>query len=296
MSTSKLIEASIFFDYLKNCSCEHLFNDECYRRLENVRQQYGHLLSDYVVVETALSDAEFAVDYDIRQMRSTFCGNHDFLELDYEACAQENIIPCYNTNISKARDVISVFRAAREILPRTIPREVVVALWPQLRKIASLTFANHGSLYEINYMKSRNPGTKLKIFLQNLTPEGILNILKGLDWDGSLTALEASLTEYVRYAKDDLLMIDFEFESHRISSKVGINISLKNQHETLAPFLDFLIGKGLCLPEKASDVIKFVKTAKSASPCIRNDIADFKMPFVGDMVTMAKVYLGVKAL
>ncbi len=296
MKEPKLLEVKCFLDYLRSCSYEHLLDKECYRRIENIEKKFGALLSDYVIWETVLSSEETKVDCNIRQPKDTFYGKHHCLELDFDDCNDVDITPCSCSNVSRAKDMITLFRVAREVLPTIIPEGIVTALWPQIRKIAGMAFEKQGNVYEINYMRGRNPGAKLRMFLQYLTPESIVSILKDLDWDGDLTALEILLKECAHYSKAERLMVDFDVDAQNISQKIGINISIKDQEEeTVASFLRFLVGKGLCLQEKADDIIKFIKTAPSVSPCIRNDIAEFKIPFIGNKATMAKVYLGQKS-
>ncbi len=142
-------------------------------------------------------------------------------------------------------------------------------------------------------MEGRATDAKLKMYLQYLTPKAVLSILKDLEWDGDLPALENLLNEYAPYCKAERFMIDFNVGRQSISSKINVCISIKDQQEeTVAAFLNHLINSGLCLPEKAGDVMKFIKTG---SAHVQNHIAQFKLPFVGDRATMAKVYLGQKS-
>lgn len=287
-----MIEVNDFAAHLKDCACEHLFDDECYSRIENVQRQFGLLMSHYVIWETVLSHKDMTVDCSILHPYHTVYGKNYGIELDYEACREENIIPCFGMNISKVTDIRSLFSAARKILPRIIPKEVIIALWPQLERIAGMAFDWGGGVSDVAYMEGRTADAKLKMYLQYLTPKAVLSILKELEWDGDLLALENLLNEYVPYCKAERFMIDFNVDQHGISSKVNVCISLKDQQkETVAAFLSHLIDNGLCLPEKASDVIKFIK---AGSPHIQNHITQFKLPFAGDRVMMAKVYLGQK--
>ena len=287
-----MIEVNDFAARLKDCACEHLFDDECYSRIENVQRQFGLLMSHYVIWETVLSHEDKMVDCSILHPYHTIYGKNYGIELDYEACREESIVPCFGMNISRVADIRSLFSAARKILPRIIPKEVIIALWPQLERIAGMAFDWKGGVSDIAYMEGRTTDAKLKMYLQYLAPKAVLGILKELEWGGGLSALEGLLNEYVPYCKSERFMIDFNVGRQGISSKINVCISLKDQQEeTVAAFLNHLIDSGLCLPEKAGDVMKFIK---AGSPHIQNHITQFKLPFVGDRVTMAKVYLGQK--
>lgn len=291
---NKTMEVSSFIDLLKTHACEHLFDDECYARIENVRQQFGHLQSNYVIWEAPLSIEEKSVDCSILFPYHTSYGKNYGLEMDYETCSSESIVPCCGFNLSKTADVRELFYAARKILPMMIPKEVIIALWPQIEKISSMAFDWHGGVSDIAYMKGRSAGKKLKIFLQYLAPEAALDILKRLEWSGNLFVLQCVLNECIHYCKSEKVIIDFSISPQGISSKVGIGVSLKDQQsKTVASFLDFLTSKGLCLPEKARDVLKFIE---AGTPSVENRITQFKLPFMGGGVSMAKVYLGQKLL
>lgn len=284
---------SDFIKKLREHTYEHLFDDECYRRLDNVNRQFGHLVSHYVIWEAILSDEAKTVDCSILCPYDTPYGKNFGYEMDYETCQTEHITPSCGVNISKVKDMKEMFYAARKILTRMIPKDVIIALWPQIEKVSSMTFAWHGSVSDIAYMKGRGSDTRLKVFLQYLTPEAVVSILKDLGWNGDLSALERLLNEYICYCKAERLMIDFSIDPHGISSKVNVCISLKDQHtETVAAFLSHLIDNGLCLPEKAIDIMEFIEAGSSH---IQNRITQFKLPFVGDKAVMAKVYLGQRA-
>ena len=292
MMNEEVLAVNEFAARLRKCACEHLFDDECYSRIENVQRQFGSLMSHYVIWETVLSHEDKTVDCSILHPYHTPYGKNYGIELDYETCRKENIVPCYGMNISKVTDTKSLFSAARKILIKVIPKDVIIALWPRLERISSIAFDWGGGVSDIAYMEGRTTDAKLKMYLQYLTPEAVLGILKELEWDGGLSALEDLLNEYAPYCKSGRFMVDFNVDQHGISSKVNVCISLKDQQEeTVAAFLNHLIDSGLCLPEKAGDVMKFIK---AGSPHIQNHITQFKLPFVGDRVTMAKVYLGQK--
>jgi len=292
MMDEEVFEVNEFAGQLKKCACEHLFDDECYSRIENVQRQFGSLMSHYIIWETVLSHEDKTVDCSILHPYHTPYGKNYGIELDYETCRKENIVPCYGVNTSKVTDTRSLFSAARKLLIKVIPKEVIITLWPRLEKISNMAFEWGGGVSDIAYMRGRTADAKLKMYLQYLTPEAVLGILKDLAWDGNLSALENLLNEYAPYCKSNRFMIDFNVGRQGISSKINVCISLKDQQEeTVAAFLSHLIDNGLCLPEKASDVMKFIK---AGSPHIQNHITQFKLPFVGDRVTMAKVYLGQK--
>ncbi len=295
MENRKLIEVNNFIDCLKTQTYEHLFDDECYRRIGNLQKQFGHLLSDCVVWETPLSCPEKIVDCGIVQIQRTFCGKHYDLEMDYEACGNDEIIPCYGLDVTKATRTIDMYRAAKKVLPSRIPEHMIKIMWPQIKKIAEATSEAHGNVHTIGYMQGRNTDTKLKMYLQYLTPDAVIDVLRSIGWGGDLSALKAVLDKCVGYCKAERFMIDFGVGVQGVSPKMNVNITLKDKRrETVATFLRFLLNEGLCLQEKADDVMKFIDTVSRDFPHIQNGIMQFKLSFAGDRVMMAKVYLRQK--
>ena len=82
------------------------------------------------------------------------------------------------------------------------------------------------------------------------------------------------------------------FEDH-ISEKIGLNFGdpAQGPGKRCEAWLSYLEQRGLCLPGKKRDVLRFITAYPSHTPFIQNDISHFKLPFVHGRVTMAKAYL-----
>ena len=67
-------------NYFKRSEYKNLFDDECYRRLNNVLKQYGQLETHETILEVCLSNDDRTCDYSIRLDKKSKFGK-EFLML-----------------------------------------------------------------------------------------------------------------------------------------------------------------------------------------------------------------------
>lgn len=279
-------------DYLERHEYAGLFDAECRRRWENIRKRFGDLETEETILEVNLAEDAPGCDYSIRLPRETSYSQEYWLELDYEACSGTDIIPCYFFDALKANDRAALEGMAEELLPEIAEHDTIERLAPLLLRSAEAAFAHGGKIYQIGSMQGRRPGESLRIFLDDLAPKDILSVLDELDWRGDMPALGRLLDMFAPYSDCQKFIIDFDISPEGLSSKIGINFGTQNKRTaTIAGLLDFLREKGLCLPTKREDVLRFVDEFPAYSPYIQNDISHFKLAFENSRVTAAKAYL-----
>lgn len=279
-------------DYLERHDYAHLFDAECRKRWENIRGRFGDLETEETILEVNLVREAPGCDYSIRLPRETAYSQEYWLELDYEACAGTNIAPCYFFDALKATDTAAIEGMAEELLPEIADRGTVETLRPLLLRSAEAAFARGGKIFQIGSMQGRRPGVSLRVFLDDLSPEDILSALEELDWCGDMPALGNLLEMFAPYSDRQKFIIDFDISPEGLSQKIGINFGTRDKRTaTVAHLLGFLQEKGLCLPAKRADVLRFVDDFPSYSPYLQNDISHFKLAFENSQVTAAKAYL-----
>lgn len=278
--------------YLKRHAYPHLFDKECGKRWDNVERQFGELETEETILEVNLTRKEAGCDYSIRLPRETDFSQEYWLELDYDACNEKEIVPCHFLDAIKVTDMESLSRMAKELLPEIADKDTIEALLPLLNRSAKAVFCRGGRIYQIGSMQGRRPGVSLRVFLNDLSPSDVIDVLKELDWGGDLPALKSLLDECAPYSDQRKFIVDFDIQPEGLSKKIGINFGTTDKRtKTIASFLDFLKAKGLCVEEKAQDVLRFVDEFPCASPYIQNDISHFKLPFEDGRAMAAKAYL-----
>ena len=84
-----------YIDWFSRQSYPSLFDEEVARRLENVRAAFGDYETEDVILEVHLSDDSKRCDYSFRIDTDSKLIKNYWLELDFEACATQDISPCY---------------------------------------------------------------------------------------------------------------------------------------------------------------------------------------------------------
>lgn len=285
-------EISQYLSYWRRQSYPELFGDETRRQMESIERRYGSLSTEETILEVCLSDAQTSCDYSFRIDTGSECVREYWYELDAQSCQSDDICPCYFIDASgfgRGKDN-RVF--CEKALTRLAGETRVRNLIPMLERCASLLPGSDASFYQIGAMTGREQDDSLRLFTQDLKREELLSYLKDLDWAGDVCALDKELRVLEPFSDRAMFILDFDVFESRISEKIGINFGTRRKDEkTITAFLSFLEERGLCRAEKKRDVLRFVTAYPSHTPFLQNDISHFKLPFLGERVTMAKAYL-----
>ena len=116
----------------------------------------------------------------------------------------------------------------------------------------------NASIQFVGVMLSRSTNG-LRLYIKRLYPEQILPYLKSLGWSdetGEFSSLISELKD-----KADRFVIGFDVNTEGIGPKIGIECSFTSNrfhHETRwSNLLNYLVKKGLCLPEKRDALLVY---------------------------------------
>lgn len=285
-------EVSTYLSYGRRREYPELFDAKTLRGLEHVERRFGQIQTEETILEVCLSDGEKNCDYSIRVDTGSDRVREYWYELDGEECRKEEIVPCYFIDasaVARGQDNHPFYETA---LVRLAGKERVQRLTPMLDRCVSCLGGKSGRLYQIGAMTGRGQQESLRLFTQELTREELTAYLAALDWRGDLTALDGELRQLEPFCEGRQFILDFDVFEHHISEKIGLNFGTRRKDpETVEAWLSYLEQRGLCLPGKKRDVLRFITAYPSHTPFIQNDISHFKLPFVHGQVTMAKAYL-----
>ena len=269
-----------------------LFGAEAKEYVRSLSRGCGTTVSEEVIYETVLSDSGKKCDFSVKVLTGDPRMKEYWLELDEGTGLTDS--PCRFIDASFLRpdmdeaDMESFF--AKE-LTELAGEERVRCLSPQLKKVLSLLSGRCKSLYQLGAMNGRAQDDRIRVFTERLRLPDISAFLREIGWSGDTEKLEAFLSEIEPFAKTRGMLIDFDIFENSISEKIGINFDLSTYNRPyLEKLLDHLVEKGLCLRDKADEVIAWTYRPPQARPFIINDWSHFKFAFE-DGVTAAKVYL-----
>ena len=275
-----------YIRYLRRSDYPALFNDECRRRLDNVLSQYGELETHETILEINLSDDARSVDYSIMLDGDDFIKER-WLELDFDACADAPIRPCFFADVSKIDDLD---RVCQEILPKFATVETINAVRPMLEK--ALAASGGRGLYQIGSMAGRDQFDSLRVFCDDAPRGALIEYLRQMNWGGDLDRLNEIMTELEPFVERKNFIVDFDVFGDHVSDKLGLNFGSRNKTTVaIDHLLQFLKSKGLCVEGKRADVLRFINAFPTFEPYMQNDISHFKLAFEGGRVTKAKAYL-----
>lgn len=280
-----------YIDWFSRQSYPSLFDGEVERRLENVRAAFGQRETEEVILEVHLSDASRQCDYSFRGDTDSKLVQNYWLELDFDACATQDIAPCYFIDASVLKPGADALQFYQTALPALAGEERAGVLRGRVEQCVAHLNGRCKALFQLGAMNGRGQDESLRVFPEDMKRADAVEYLADMGWKGDLAALDTFLRKCETEGGCGLLHTDFDLFADRISDKIGINIMLPNTPEVMRHWLDFLEGEGLCLREKKEDVLRFLMAAPNYEPFIQNDIAHFKIPFENGKPLGAKAYL-----
>lgn len=280
-----------YIDWFSRQNYPALFDAEVSERLENVRTVYGDRVTEEVILEVHLSDDSRRCDYSFREDTGKELVKNYWLELDFETCSTQDIIPCYFIDASALKPGVDTPLFYENALPALAGKERTDILRHRVEQCVEYLNGRCEALFQLGAMTGRGQDESLRVFPEDMNREDALGYLADMNWPGDLAALDAFLNRCEKEGGCGLFHTDFDLFADRISDKIGINVMLPNTPEAIRRWLDFLEREGLCLPGKKEDTLRFLTTAPNYEPFIQNDIAHFKIPFENGKPLGAKAYL-----
>jgi Rps23 Pro-64 3,4-dihydroxylase Tpa1-like proline 4-hydroxylase len=112
-------------------------------------------------------------------------------------------------------------------------------------------------VFQLGLMLARNIKNLVRVCIRNISPEQIGEYLQQIGWSGSLDILQVFLKELSGFVERIDLDIDI---GERIAPKIGLECYFSKQPK-LEPrwqlFLDYLVNKNLCLPQKQAALLAY---------------------------------------
>ncbi len=280
-----------FIEYLNMERYEHLFDEECLRRIQCINEEYGQTESHTVILEVNLAKEACTCDFSIYIDNPLEPFPETWLEFDYARCAAKDKEPCFFKEVSNLYEGDNEAYLYRQQLPDMMGKELAEKLTPMLKKCLAAMKDLDTPPYNVGAMNGRGELSSLRLFTEFMTRKAIIELLRRLSWKGDTEALDQCLARLESYGRKKFI-IDFDVYEDHISDKISISVETADKKEkSVIRILDYLEQKGLCLPGKKEDVIRFIRVFPFPKPFMRNDISHFKFSFEGGKVTGAKVYL-----
>lgn len=120
-------------------------------------------------------------------------------------------------------------------------------------------------VFQIGLMLARNLKNLVRICIRNISPEQIGEYLRQIGWSGSLDILQGFLQELSAFIERIDLDIDI---GETIAPKIGFECYFSKQPK-LEPrwqlFLDYLVEKKLCLPQKQAALLAYPGFVRESS-------------------------------
>ena len=120
----------------------------------------------------------------------------------------------------------------------------------------------NASLFNVGIMLSR-PNYGMRVVVKRLNPKQIVPYLKSLGWSDETNELCTLVNELNKYS--NRIVLSFDILETGIGPKIGIECGFyPKDHDEYAPeprwrgFLNYLVSKNLCLPEKCNVLLDFV--------------------------------------
>jgi len=117
----------------------------------------------------------------------------------------------------------------------------------------------NASLFQVGVMLSRGDNENLRLFINHLNPSQILHYLRSIGWMRDADALATMLSDLKPLA--DRFVLGYDITPKGIGPRLGLECSFQednyHQEPRWEPFLDYLVSKKLCLPEKRDALLRF---------------------------------------
>ncbi len=293
MNISELTVNS-WLDHLKAHPLPELMDEECLAALENVRAEYGHVISHGAGLEVRLSEEDRYVDYimNIDTKEVPMVGSL-WYELDYAAFKSvdekngERIIPCLFANIYPDKED-GYSRIWDRVLPAMMGESRASLLRRPLEQVVE-ALPRGAYIKQIGSMSSRGELDVMRLVILFPSWEDIGKGLKRIGWDGDPEALDKA---FLSWREPGICAVNIDLGEKGVLPKIGIEIASRWRQPIL---VDKVISRfeeaGLCIPSKGRALRRWIRLRPQGDPFIQTLIAYYKMNYKDGRITEVKAYL-----
>ncbi len=287
------LPAHYFISHLRRHPMPELLDEDFYKVLDNIELQYAELLSFCSGLEIRLGNPERYADYILcTEDPSYYQGAVKWLEMDYEACKRVGeIVPCVFLNTWDAadqvqnadntdywNDLLNVF--CGEELSELL-RKPFFSLLANLPKGAKIK--------QIGSMARPGECEKLRVVILFNSWNQIASFLVRAGWNGNVSLLEKAIFPWTDAER---IALNVDLSSEGICEKTGFEIYHAVRHPVLADRMISRLEKaGLCLPEKAAALRRWIRIFPDSDPFIQTHITYYKLNYSDGRITDVKAYL-----
>ena len=279
-----------WLDHLKKHPVPELMDEECVSALENVRAEYGSMISHGAGLEVRLSEEARYVDYimniDTEEIPHV---NSLWYELDYAAFRYEKkeIIPCLFANISRDEDG-GYTKIRDEMFPAMMGERRTELLKKAFDDVIS-RLPEGANIKQVGSMSSRGELDIMRLVIAFPSWEMIPEGLSRIGWTGDTKALQEALAPW---KETGMAAVNIDLGENGVLSKIGMETSSRWRQPILVDkFIDRLEAACLCVPSKGQALKRWIRLRPQGDPFIQTLIAYFKLAYRNGRITEAKAYL-----
>ena len=293
------MQISAFLNCFRSQSYESLFSTECVNALTNIENKYGSQLSPKVIYEVELGSHSRTMDFSMQFLSDDPLIGDYWLEFDYDEYSDSRKMkPCVFYNAAAFAKTSEWWTDYRIHMGNYIGTDRAAKLESQLKKTVIALDGFCSSLFQIGTMDSRCETESVRIYTRDMSRSNVKQYLRALQWAGDYATTDQWMLHFEQIIARLGFTVSFDVMPDKISSKIGIEftvpLSSATAHADISNVFQFLIEQGVCVPEKANDIIRWANAPafQYEDHEIINMITHVKMLFDGEKPTKAKCYLG----
>lgn len=294
-----IMQISAFLSCFRQQQYEALFSAECINALTHIENKYGTWLSPKVIYETELCNHCKNIDFSVQLLSMDPLIGDYWLEFDYdEYCCSQKMTPSVFYNASAFVVSSEWWTNYQTHMEKYIGSDRATSLETQLKKTVVALDGFCSSLFQIGKMDSRGEKKSVRIYTRDMSHEHLINYLQKMQWTGDYSLISQWMTQLKKINERLGFTVSFDVMPDRISSKIGIEftipLSAMTYYEDIKNTLNLFIQQGVCVPEKAEDIIRWSNAPafQLENQKIINMITHIKLQFDSDKMLKAKCYLG----
>ena len=282
-----------FLEHLRRHPFPEIIDAECLSGLQSVEKQYGDTVSHGTGLEVRLGSPVRYVDYILNIDTSGIPGISSlWYEIDYEEFMRasrqgDRIVPCLFANIHPD-PTGSYTRLWEEMLPSFAGEERAKLFRPSLDRVTAL-LPDGVRIRHIGTMSGRGEPEILRLVILFHSRTEICSFLTAVCWQGDTAALGEAMMPW-QYS--DWIHVNIDLGVDGVLPKIGFEVPMQWRHPVLADRqIACLEAEGLCLPDKAEALRKWIRIRPDGDPFIQTAIAYFKLNYRDGRIIEAKAYL-----
>ena len=277
------MKVSEYLEIFRSLSYPALFSNECLDALKSIQNKYGELDSSRVLYEIVLDKPVFTADFSRRLYDEIL--KYYWLEFDFA-----NLAPCVFLEALSMAESFPIDEERK--MHKFFGREKFERVKQPLTDLTKLLKSRNTTLLNLGKLDCRGEQyfDSVRVETRVKTGRRVIEILMALSYTGDLSLVESTLSEFEPYALRNLFTVAFELFPDRISNKIGVYFSPLSQLKYLRDFMNLLVEKGFCLPEKAETVIDWRRDPIPDGLYMQN-VNHLKFSFERNNLLSVKAYL-----